>query len=62
VSEAAGYRAWNDLEEDDRNIIRKRIADGERSQNFRAVDHVYYVGQRLPYLSPKPITRAHRSE
>jgi hypothetical protein len=62
VSEAADYRAWNDLEEDDRKIIRTRIADGELSQNFRAGDHVYYVGKRLPYLSPKPITRAHRPE
>ena len=62
MSEAADYRAWNDLEEDDRNIIRKRIANGELSQIFRVVDHVYYVGHRLPYLSPKPITRAQRPD
>jgi hypothetical protein len=62
VSEPADYRAWKDLEEDDRNIIRKRIANGELSQTFRVGDHVYYVGHRLPYLSPKPITRALRPE
>jgi len=58
MDEVADYRAWDDLEEDDRNIIRGRIAKGELAQNFRVSDHIYYVGRRLPYLSPKPITRA----
>lgn len=53
----AEYRSWDALEEGDRNIIRERIENGELPKGFRVADHRYYVGRRLPYLSPSPLTR-----
>jgi hypothetical protein len=58
ASATYAYRSWDDLDEDDRNVIRERIKNGELPRDFRVTDHQYYIGRRLPYLSPSPLVRA----
>jgi hypothetical protein len=60
MNQQPDYRSWEDLDEHDRKIIQERIASGELPRTFRVTEHLYYVGRRLEYLSPTPITRAGR--
>jgi hypothetical protein len=55
AAERHDYRRWHELEEDDRNLVRERITNGELPTGFRVTEHLFYVGQRRPYLSPTPI-------
>src|SRR4051812_8012242 len=52
VSDEPKYCAWEDLEEDDRELIHEQMANGDLPKDFRVHEHRYYMGQRLPYLSP----------
>jgi hypothetical protein len=56
-NERSDYRRWDELDEDDRKVIEERIGAGLLPRTFRVSDHLYYVGRRLEYLSPTPITR-----
>jgi hypothetical protein len=53
---------WDELEEDDRNVIRERIAEGELPSDFRVSRHRFYVGGRVRhlYLDPEPLRRSSR--
>jgi hypothetical protein len=51
------YRSWDELTETDRETVLARIESGELPKTFQVTEHRYYVGRRLPYLSPSPITR-----
>jgi hypothetical protein len=57
--DADRYRSWDDLSEADREVVRGRVESGELPKTFQVREHRYYVGRRLPYLSPTPITRRH---
>ncbi len=57
IADIDHYRSWDDLEETDRRTVLARIESGELPKTFQVTEHRYYVGKRLPYLSPTPITR-----
>jgi hypothetical protein len=48
---------WHELEEDDRTVIRERIANGELPPDFEVTEHRYYVSARARhrYLEPEPM-------
>jgi hypothetical protein len=51
------YRSWDELSDTDRETVLARIDGGELPKTFQVGEHRFYVGRRLPYLSPTPITR-----
>jgi hypothetical protein len=53
------FVTWHELDEDDRNVVRERIADGDLPPTFRVTRHCYYVGTRARhlYLDPEPLPR-----
>jgi hypothetical protein len=51
------FATWGELDENDRSVIRERIAEGELPSDFRVTRHRYYVGPRARhhYLEPTAI-------
>jgi hypothetical protein len=51
------FVTWDELDEDDRNVVRERIANGELPDDFRVTEHLFWIGapEQRRYLSTAPI-------
>ena len=44
------FATWDELDDDDRSVVRERIAKGELPSGFRVTEYRYNVGASLAYM------------